>query len=290
MTTSSGTVAWVDQRRLVASNPTGKEMLRASLGLFKQDRHLIVLPLLAAVTALVTLAAVGLPVVAALGTNRAGVIVALVAAGVLASSATLFFNVALVFAASDRIEGRTPTVGGSLAKAWRRRSTILKWALLSAVVGTVVRGLERRLGVFGRLLGFAGAFAWAIATFLVLPVLAFEDLGPIAVLRRSSALLKGRFGTVTRSGLRFGMLFGSWLVAAMAIVVIGAMVVPASRVLGIGLVVVGVFGVLSVAMYASAASIYLRTILYRFSLGQSVPELGVDLATVLAPATTPVFA
>lgn len=274
----------------MASNPTGKELLGASLGLFRQDRHLIVLPLLAAVTALVTLAAVGLPIVAVLGTNRAGVIVALVAAGVLASSSTLFFNVALVFAATDRIEGRTPTVGGSLAKAWGRRATILKWALLSALVGTVVRALERRLGVFGRLLGLAGAFAWAIATFFVLPVLAFEDLGPIAVLRRSSTLLKERFGTVTRSGLRFGVLFGSWLVAAIAVVVIGAMVLPASRVLGVGLVAVGVFGVLAVSMYASAASIYLRTILYRFSTGATVPELDVDLATVLAPARSSVFA
>lgn len=273
----------------MASNPTGKQVLRASLGLFRQDRHLIVLPLLGAVTALVTLAAVGLPIVAGLGTNRVGIAVGLLAAGVVSTSATLFFNVALVFAATDRIEGRTPTVGGSLAKAWGRRATILKWALLSVVVGTLVRAFERRLGVVGRLLGFAGAFAWAVATFLVLPVLAFEDLGPIEVLRRSSTLLKGRFGTVTRSGLRFGMLFGAWLLAAFAVVVTGALAMPASHVLGGGLVVVGVFGVFAVAMYASAASVYLRTILYRFSVGESVPELGVDLASVLGPERASVY-
>jgi hypothetical protein len=273
----------------VSSNPTGKEVLRASLGLFRQDRHLIVLPLLAAITALVTMAAVGLPIVAVLGTGRVGIAVAVLAAGVVSTSATLFFNVALVFAATERIEGRTPTVGGSLAMAWGRRATILRWALLAAVAGTLVRTLERRFGVFGRLLGFAGAFAWTVATFLVLPVLAFEDLGPRQALRRSSSLLKERFGTVTRSGLRFGVLFGSWLVAAMAVVLVGAMLVPASHVLGGGLVVVGLFGVLAVAMYASAASIYLRTILYRFSVGLSVPELGVDLTAMLSKSREPAW-
>jgi hypothetical protein len=273
----------------VSGNPTGKEVLRASLGLFRQDRHLIVLPLLAAVTALVTLAAVGLPIVAALGASRVGIAVALLAAGVVSASATLLFNVALVFAATERIEGRTPTVCGSLAMAWGRRATILRWALLAAVVGTLARTLERRFGVFGRLLGFAGAFAWAVATFLVLPVLAFEDLGPRQALRRSSSLLEERFGTVTRSGLRFGVLFGSWLVAATAVVLVGAMLVPASHVLGGGLVIVGIFGVLAVAMYASAASIYLRTILYRFSLGLSVPELGVDLTAVLSKSREPAW-
>jgi len=273
----------------VASNPTGKEVLRASLGLFRQDRHLVVLPLLAAVAALATLAAVGLPIVALLGATRIGIVVALMVAGVLASSATLFFNVALVFAATDRIEGRTPTVRGSLAQAWGRRSTILKWALLAAVVSTVVRALERRLGLLGRLVGFAGAVTWAVATFLVLPVLAFEDLGPVAALRRSSAIVKERFGTVTRSGLRFGLLFGVWLAAAMAVVAVGAMLVPASVVFGGTLVAVGAFGVLAVAMYASAAGIYLRTILYRYSTGLSVPELGVDLAAALESTRTPVF-
>ena len=273
----------------MTANPTGKQLLRASLALFRQDRHLIVLPMLAALTALVTLAAVGLPLVAVLGTGRLGITVALCVAGVLSSSATLIFNVALVFAATDRIEGRTPTVGGSLARAWGRRGTILKWALLSSVVGTLVRAIEQRFGGFGRLVGLAGAFAWTVATFMVLPVLAFEDVGPIEALRRSSSLLKERFGTVTRGGLRFGLLFGSWLVAAFAIVAMGALLVPASQVLGGSLLVVGVFGVLAVAMYASAAGIYLRTILYRFSTGQEVPELGVDLDTVLSPSKTPAY-
>ena len=63
-----------------------------------------------------------------------------------ATAATVIFDVALVFAATDRIEGRTPTIGGSLARAWGRRNVIFSWAILSAVVGTAIRMLEQRLG------------------------------------------------------------------------------------------------------------------------------------------------
>ena len=161
---------------------------------------MIVLPLLAAVTALVTLGAVGIPVVVALGTRGVGIAVALCVAGAASTSATLLFNVALVFAATDRIEGRTPTVRGTLARAWGRRAPRSSSGRCSrSVAGTLFRALEQRLGGLGHLVGFAGALAWSVATFMVLPVLAFEDLGPLQVLRRSSSLLTERFGTVTRA-------------------------------------------------------------------------------------------
>jgi hypothetical protein len=267
-------------------NPTGKAVLRASLELFRQDPQMIWLPIMAAVASSVTLAAVGIPLVVAFGTSRLAIVIALGVASVAATSATVLFNVALVFAATDRIEGRTPTVGRALEQAWARRATILKWAVLSAVVGTVVRALEQRLGIFGRLLGFVGVFAWVVATFLVLPVLAFEDLGPIEALRRSSSILKGQFGTVARSGLRFGGLYLAWSLAAMAVLVVGIALLPASLIVGVPVVALGVFCVFAVSMFASAAGVYMRTILYRFATGQSVPELGVSLAQVFTPASS----
>ena len=265
-------------------NPTGKAVLHASLGLFRQDPQMIWLPVLAAASAFVTFVAVAAPLVAALGTSRVALVVAVGAASILSTAATILFNVALVFAATDRIEGRTPTVGGSIAKAWARRTTIVKWAVLAAVVGTTVRALEQRLGIFGRLLGFAGAFAWVVATFLVIPVLAFEDLGPIEAVRRSSNLLKERFGTVARSGLRFGVMFLAWTLAAAAVLAVGLMLVPASPLVGVPVAAVGFFCVLAVSMYATAAGVYMRTILYRFATNQFVPDLGVDLAATFPPS------
>ena len=40
-----------------------------------------------------------------------------------------------------------------------------------------------------------------------------------------------------------------------------------------------------VSIYASVVQVYLRTILYRFATGQSVPDLGVDLAAAFPAAS-----
>jgi hypothetical protein len=265
----------------MARNPTGKALLKASFDLFRQDPQMVWLPILAAGAAFLAFAAVTAPIAIAFGGKGVGITIAVLAGGIASTSAALIFQVAVVFAATDRIEGRTPTVRGSIAKAWTRRVTILKWAVLSAIVGTAINVVERRFGAFGALLRFTSALAWSVATFFVLPVLAFEDVGPIEAVRRSSSILKARFGTVARGGIRFGLLFAAWTFAALAIVAIGAMLLNGAPVVGIPVVAIGVACVFGVLMFGAVAGIYLRTILYRYATGLSVPNLGVDLSNAV---------
>ena len=264
---------------MASTNPTGKAILRASLELFRQDRQMIWLPMMAAVTGLIAFAVVAVPLALAIGHTGLAVLVAFACGSLVATAATVIFNVALVFAANDRIEGRTPTIASSLAQAWTRKGVVFRWAILAAIVGTTIRALESRLGVVGRIVGFAGGLAWAVATFLVIPVLAFEDVGPIDAVKRSSRILKDRFGTVARGGLRFGVLFLGLSLAALAVVA-GGVVLIAKRFYfaGVPITAVGVFGIIGVAMYASAAGMYMRTILYRFAVGKPIPDLGVNVA------------
>lgn len=267
----------------MAKNPNGRAVLNASFKLLRQDRQMIWLPVMATVTALICFAVIAGPIALALGHSSFGIFLALLCGSVVASAATVIFNVALAFAATDRIEGRTPTVSGALAQAWGRKGIIFQWALLSAVVGTAIRLLEERLGLVGRILGFAGGLAWLVATYLVIPVLAFEDVGPIEAIKRSSSMFKNRFGTVARSGLRFGVLFGAASILAAIVLVVGialAAAGSATLVVGVVVAVLGFGSLIGISMYASAAGIYMRTILYRFATDQPVPEIGVDMANV----------
>lgn len=260
------------------ANPTGKAILRASLALFRQDRQMIWLPVMATVTSLIVFALISLPLALVLGHSRFAILLAVACGTLLATAGTVIFNVALVFAATDRIEGRTPTIGRSLTLAWGRRSVIFRWAVLSAVVGTAIRLLEERLGVLGRVLGFVGGLAWVVATFLVVPVLAFEDVGPIEAVKRSSSILKARFGTIARGGLRFGLLFAGLSIAALVVLFAGVALAAAREwLVGIPVAVLGVAVLIGVSMYASAAGMYMRTILYRFATDQPIPDLGVDV-------------
>jgi Family of unknown function (DUF6159) len=269
---------------MATTNPTGKAILRASLALFRQDRQMIWLPIMATITAVIAFAIVAGPIGLALGHNGIGVILALICGSVVATAATVIFNVALVFAATDRIEGRTPTIGGSMAQAWGRRNVIFSWAILSAVVGTAIRLLEQRLGLVGRLIGIAGGLAWAVATFLVIPVLAFENVGPIEAIKRSSHILKARFGTIARGGLRFGLLFLGLSLAALAVLAIGVVaIVKHAYVIGVPVAAIGFVLLIGVSMYAQAAGMYMRTILYRYATDQPIPDLGVDPSGAFGP-------
>ena len=200
--------------------------------------------------------------------------------GFMASSFVgVYFNVALVFAANEQIEGRRITVRHALGMAWSRRRVVFSWALLSAVVGMVIQAVESRLGVFGRLLGILGGLAWAVATFLVVPVLAFEDVGPIEALKQSSHLIRTTFGTIARGALRFGVLFLGWILLAVAVIVTGVVVaLSGTPVLGVPIAVLGVIGFFVISMYLAAAGMYMRTILYRYATHKPLPDFGLDLS------------
>jgi len=269
---------------MAGTNPTGKAVLRASLELFRQDRQMLWLPVMSTITAVIAFAVITGPIVAFSGHTGIAVVIGLALGSMVATAATVIFNVALCFAATDRIEGRRPTVQGALAQAWQRKGVIFEWAVLSAVVGTVIRMLEQRLGLVGRIIGVAGGLAWTVATFMVIPVLAFENVGPIEALKRSSSIFRQRFGTVARGALRFGFLFIGLSLAAVAVGVLGVMIAAGGLpAVGIPVVVLGVIGVIGVGMYASAAGMYMRTILYRFATGLPIPDVGVDMSQVFGP-------
>ena len=275
-------------------NPNGKQLLTASLALFRQDTGIAALPVLAIGSSTATLIIIGGGLggllTAAGVTSQISFIISIGLALVLTMFLTTFFGVAVVFAAADRIEGGSPTVSSCLHKAWGRKGIIFGWALLSAVVGTVLNLIQDKVP-FGEVLSILGGLAWSIATWFVLPVIAFEDVSPFGAVKRSGELFKQRWGKVTRGGVRFGILFLGWMLLGIAVLV-GGIVAAASGhhntavvIGGLALAAAGLLIVVAVSIYASVVQVYLRTILYRFATGQSVPDLGVDLAAAFPAAS-----
>ena len=77
-------------------------------------------------------------------------------------SVTVYFNVALVSIAADRLAGGHATLSDGLQLAWDRKWSILQWALLAATLGTILQMIERRSSFLGRILvrGTAMIFRW----------------------------------------------------------------------------------------------------------------------------------
>jgi hypothetical protein len=119
----------------------------------------------------------------------------------------VFFNVALLISARRLLNGQEATFSGGIAAAWERRGAIAQWSLFAATVGLVMQFIKNKMDnwLLKRIIG-AGQLAWALATFLVIPVLAVEGGGPLQVLRRSTGLFKKTWGETLAAEVGIGTL------------------------------------------------------------------------------------
>lgn len=120
----------------------------------------------------------------------------------------LFFNAALVAGALIRLRGGDPTLADGLRAAVVRLPQILTWTLLSATVGFLLniadRKSERWEGLAMSLLGAA----WSVATFFVVPVLVVEKVGPWDALKRSAKVIRDSWGEAFVADLGIGLIGG----------------------------------------------------------------------------------
>lgn len=213
-------------------------LVKASATILNSDRQLLVFPLLSMIgCALLTLVFI-VPMIAVgfvqqvLGSSSAKVlgVVILFAFYFVMYSVIFFCNSALVGAVMVRLRGGQPTLGTGFRMAWSRLNVIFGYAAIAATVGLVLQALSGRGGgqsagglvfVLTRRIvaGLLGA-AWNIATFLVVPVLVMENVGPITAMKRSLSLLKATFGEQLVGTFGMGVFFG--LLSFVAIIGLGA--------------------------------------------------------------------
>jgi len=125
-----------------------------------------------------------------------------------------FFNTALVEVALRRFDGEAATVGDGLRRAWKRLPAILAYSVVAATVGTVLRTIGERLGIIGRIVTGLIGFVWVVATALVVPVLAAEDVGPLEAISRSAELVRNRWGEQIIGNIGISLVFGIFLLVA----------------------------------------------------------------------------
>jgi Family of unknown function (DUF6159) len=253
------------------------ELVKASAAVLRSDKELVVFPIVSAVGSLIVLATFALPMFLAEvfdsmyvdgeGFQPLGMLVVFLF--YLVQYTVIFFaNTALVGAALIRLRGGDPTVADGFRIASQRLGPILGYALISATVGMVLRAIAERAGFIGRIVISLIGFAWNIATYLVVPVLAAENIGPIDAVKRSTQLLKRTWGEqlVGNAGVGavFGLMtFGVFLVGiplvilaavSESLVLIGvAVLLVVLATLALGVISSTLTGIYSAAVYRFAA-------------------------------------
>jgi len=154
----------------------------------------------------------------------------------------VFFNTALIHCTHLYFNGEKPTIRQGIQFALSRIGVILSWAAFAATVGTALRILQDNLGSIGKFVTGLIGIVWSIATFFVVPVIAYERLGPLAAFKRSTELMRQKWGERLGAGFSFGLiqLVGFVLLTVVGFA-LGALVHP---VVGIIVFVLGMFAML----------------------------------------------
>lgn len=262
----------------------GWGLAKRSLAVVRSDGSLTALVVLGGLASAAVALAFLLPAAVAYGIEETSLAAAIGAVGVyLSTLVATYFAVALAAAAAHVLDGRDATVRGGTAVASQHLGAIAGWALVLTTVNLVLQALRGRAGILGSVLLGAAAVAWSVATFLVVPVVALEGLGPLAALERSSSLFRQRWGEQLVGTASIGALFAV-LGTLPAIVLVFAGLASGSTVLGLTLVVVGVVLAVIAGILGSAARGVFAVALYRYASGSggTGPFTEAELATAVA--------
>jgi hypothetical protein len=242
------------------------DLISESFSVLRKDKQLVVFPLISGIAALAVAAAYFVPLM------RLGIFRQYVDQGVIDPTVyvwvflwyctnyfvVIFFNCALAACAQLRFSGEEPTVSMGLALAARKLPAIMMWAIVSATVGTILRVIEDRSEWLGRIVSALLGVAWAVVTYLMIPVLVFEEQGVFGSIQRSGELLKKTWGEQVASSFGFGFPFLLLSIPGVFFGLIGVMFHPLGLALAVlyflllGAVMSAVKGVFAVALYRHA--------------------------------------
>ena len=242
------------------------ELAKVSWSVLQADKELMLLPIMSAICSILVSASffvplLVLPQVIADGPS-AVFYVGLFLFYLVNYFVVIFFNTALISAATTRLQGGEPTLRDGLAFAWENVGSILQWAAVAATVGLILRTIEERVGWLGKIVISILGAAWSIATYFVIPVMVYEKLGPVDAIKSSAAMFKKTWGERAVSSVSFGLLFFILALPAFLVVIVAASLGTALMVMAI---ILAAFYLLTLAVISAALNGIFVAALYQYA-------------------------
>jgi len=260
----------------------GSALLWASWRLLAETPTLLVVPIVAGLlTGLAFALAVALPTVAWYHTTPADPVphmfmpawLAFAIAMAVIGALSVIANALVVGMATIRLRGGTPTVRAATRLVRKRWRKILAWALVSATIGLLIRTLDERTGIGGRIIAAVAGLAWGLATSFVVPVLLYEPVPVAGSIKRSASLFKERWGERVTGDLTMGLAIG---LVSVPLFIAGFVLLFFAPVLGILAMAVTLGALMAVTLASSGAftaTLYQYAVTGRAPLGFTEAEL-----------------
>lgn len=268
------------------------ELVKASFNVLKSNRELMLFPLVSAIGVVIVMIAFTIPLLAA------GIIQAIAGGdGDLSSGQSvlglfmmflfyfvmytviIFSNTALVGAAMMQLRGEKPTVRDGFRMASERMGPIMGYAAISATVGVILNMIRDEENFLSQIIASIISVAWTVITFLVIPVLVMENVGPIEAIKRSGSLLRQTWGEQVVGTFAMGMIFGLITMAVIFLLGLPLMALlsatgsAALMFLGVAIIVIVV---MAINLVGSALNGIFQAALYKYATegeaGEFFPE------------------
>ncbi len=191
----------------------------------------------------------------------------------------VYFQAAVVGSAFIRLEGGSPTVGDAFRAANKHVGKLFLWAMVSATVGLILRAIRERAGFIGQIIAGALGIAWALASYMAIPVVVAEGMGPWTALKRSASLFRKTWGETLVGGLGLGLILLGLFLLGLLPLAAGIYLLMQGLTLW-GFVFLGVAAVywLIIGLLWGAAWAVLSAVLYRYAAhGKLAPGVTADV-------------
>lgn len=262
------------------------ELVKASYSVLKSDKELIVFPIISFIGVVIVSISFFVPMLAAGmfdgltnsdgdgGVGIATLIVTFLFYLVM-YTVIIFFKSALIGAALIRLKGGDPTLQDGFTIARSHMGTIVGYAAISATVGVILQVLANAFrnnknpiaAIIGQIVVSLVGTAWNIATFLAVPVLVVENVGPIECVKRSASLLKKTWGEQLTGNFSVGGIFG---LITLGVILIGVLLIALfasmkATVLVVLTIIVLIIAIAAISLIASTLGGIYQAALYRYA-------------------------
>jgi len=173
----------------------------------------------------------------------------------------VFFNMALIHCSKLYFDGEEATVSAGLKFSLSRIGTIVSWALFAATVGTILKLIQENSGIIGKFITGLLGIVWGVTTFFVVPVIAYENHGPISAFKRSTQLMKSKWGESLAATFSLGLIQAIVLLLLAIPVVLIAVYVNLYVALFIGIIA----GFLSFAIFSAAETLFISSVYHNIT-------------------------
>ena len=117
-----------------------------------------------------------------------------------------FAQGALIAAAHDGMTGGDPTIRSALKSAFMSFGPLIGWASIKYLINLINSSSRSSSSGSSSILLDLGGMAWNVVSYLTVPAIVIDRMGPIKAIKHSLSLLRKTWGENLAGGLGFGLL------------------------------------------------------------------------------------